>query len=45
MTKITENEVEELALDILKEQGYKIFNGLEISTEGSKKEETLEKIF
>jgi type I restriction enzyme, R subunit len=36
--KITENEVEELALDILKEQGYKILNGLEISPGGSKQE-------
>ena len=38
MTKITENEVEELALDLLKEQGYHIFNGLEISPGGSKQE-------
>ena len=36
--KITENEVEELALDILKEQGYKILHGLEISPGGSKQE-------
>ena len=38
MTKITENEVEELALDFFKEQGYKVLNGLEISPGGSKQE-------
>ena len=36
--KITENEVEELALDMFKEQGYNVLNGLEISPGGSKQE-------
>lgn len=37
--KITENEVEELALDILKDDlGYKVLNGLEISPGGKNQE-------
>ncbi len=36
--KITENEVEGLALDIFREMDYKVLNGLEISPGGSKQE-------
>ncbi len=38
MTKITENEVEELALDILEALNYKILNGFEISPGGKNPE-------
>ncbi len=38
MTKITENEVEELALEFLEKQGYKVLDGRVISPGGSKEE-------
>ena len=38
MTKITESELEEHALDLLQEIGYKIINGYDISPEGKNSE-------